>query len=246
MKKTSAIILLAALLLLLSACSRDSTNVVNVSEPEKTATADEIYPAQNENAVEEYDNVNGMRFTMTLEQLTESYNNITRETGTAELLNYNNWKKTGEVNKDSNGVSYQNYYYDCKNYSLTAAVEVQSQKLMNVGCGTTTNIFVSQENGSSYSDVILRKCAVMATAVCGFPVGSVDLVQDIFYRTTFENSDSLWYQGCIYNMSVKEDKADSENSTMLFRVFPVTQELKAEWQIADYEAVKASAENGGK
>ena len=76
----------------------------------------------------------------------------------------------------------------------------------------------------------------MATAVCQFPIESFDVIQDIFYRTTFENNNSLWYQGFIFSLSTQENNKDSEKSVMLLRVFPVEDELKDDWQIPDYES----------
>ena len=59
------------------------------------------------------------------------------------------------------------------------------------------------------------------------------MLQDIFYRTTTE-SDTLWYDGYVFNLSTKEDRNDSKNNVMLFRVFPVTDELKEEWKLTEY------------
>ena len=58
---------------LLCGCN-DNKNSIEVEQPEKIATGDQIFSAKNENAVEESDNVNGMRFTLTLPEFTEKYN----------------------------------------------------------------------------------------------------------------------------------------------------------------------------
>ena len=241
MKKTALICLLTAFIMVFSACSSTQNTVSNVQQPENISTGDQIYPAQNLNASEESDNVNGMRFTMTLNEFTQKYNEIMQKTGGKDYLNKSKWAKTGDTQKDSNGVNYDCYYYDSEKINFTATVETNSGKLMNVGCGTTMALFVSQENNQIFSDVVLRKSAIMAIAVCGFPASSLDVIQDIFYRTTFENTDSLWYQGNIFSLSMKEDKADSQKSTMLFRVFPVTDDLRKEWNIEDYETYIQSA-----
>lgn len=80
------------------------------------------------------------------------------------------------------------------------------------------------------------KSAVMAAAVSGMGINKVDTIQDIFYLTTFENTNELWYNGNVYALSTNEDKADSERSTMLFRTFPISDEVKENWGIDEYES----------
>lgn len=233
-KKTAIIWLVIISITILSSCSSLKALISNVDEPNKNSTADEIYPAQNANATEKSSNVNGMRYTITLDEFTEKYNEIIEKTGNSEYLNKENWQKAGEPEQDLNGVKYQNYYYNANKFNFTAAVETESKKLINVGCGTTMSIFVLHENNESFSNIILKKSAIMAAAVCGFPTNSLDILQDIFYRTTFENKESLWYEGNIFSLSMNEDKNDSEKSTMLFRVFPVADYLLEKWNIPDY------------
>ncbi len=74
----------------------------------------------------------------------------------------------------------------------------------------------------------------MAEAACQFPSGSEEFLQNIFYRITTEGSDSVWYQGFVFSLSTKEDKNDSKNNVLLFRVFPIKDELKEEWNLSEY------------
>ena len=53
--------------------------------------------------------------------------------------------------------------------------------------------------------------------------------------------DELWYNGNVYALSTNEDKADSERSTMLFRTFPISDEVKENWGIDEYESYVANA-----
>lgn len=227
-------------MLILTACSDSGGSLSDIGKPNSLATSDEVYPTQNATAAEESDNVNGMHYTSTLNEFSNKYNLIMMNAGGRDYLYKANWKKQGDIKSDSNGVEYQCYYYNVKNFNLTATVEVESEKIMNLGCGTTMNTFVGQEDGVNNSDTILQACSVMAAAVCGFDESSLDVLQDIFYRTTFENSNSLWYEGNIFCMSTQEDKNNSENNIMLFRIFPVTDELRDEWKIPDYEEYIAS------
>lgn len=218
----------------------NSNNSIDVEQPEKIATGDQIFSAKNESAVEESDNVNGMRFTLTLSQFTEKYNEIARRTDGITTLDNTKWKANGDAKTDTNGVEIRYYYYDESDTNFTATVETQTGKIMNIGCGTTMSHFVAQDENSSNSDAILKKSAIMSAAVCQFPTDSLDVLQDIFYRTTFETSNSFWYQGFIFTLSTQENKSDSEKSVMLLRVFPVKDELKDEWKVTDYEVYAAS------
>lgn len=239
MKKISLILIICTLFFLCG-CN-DNNNSIDVEQPEKIATGDQIFSAKNENAVEESDNVNGMRFTLTLSEFTEKYNEIARRTDGIIAINKEKWKVNGEAKTDTNGVEIRYYYYNETDTNFTATVEVQTGKIMNIGCGTTMSNFVAQDENSNNSDKILKKSAIMAAAVCQFPTDSLDVLQDIFYRTTFESSSSFWYQGFIFTLSTQENKSDSEKSVMLLRVFPVKDELKDEWKVTDYEAYVASA-----
>ena len=225
---------------LLCGCT-DNNKSLDVEQPEKIATGDQIFSAKNENAVEESDNVNGMRFTLTLADFTEKYNEIARRTDGILAINKDKWKVNGEAKTDSNGVEIRYYYYDESDTNFTATVEVQTGKIMNIGCGTTMSNFVSQDDDTNNSDAILKKSAIMAAAVCRFPTDSLDVLQDIFYRTTFDSNSSFWYQGFIFSLSTQENTSDSEKSVMRLRVFPVSDELRDEWNVTDYEAYAASA-----
>lgn len=224
---------------LLCGCTDNNKSLV-VEQPEKIATGDQIFSAKNENAVEESDNVNGMRFTLTLPEFTEKYNEIARRTDGILAINKEKWKVKGEIDTDSNGVEIRYYYYNESDTNFTVTVEAQTGKIMNIGCGTTMSNFVAQDEYASNSDAILKKSAIMAAAICQFPTDSLDVLQDIFYRTTLDSNSSFWYQGFIFSLSTQENKSDSEKSVMLLRVFPVKDELKDEWKVPDYEAYAAS------
>lgn len=230
-------ILIAALLFSFSACGAKDSNeeIKKIEKPKTAATQDEPDISAKSDAVEISPNVNGMRFNMTLLQFTQQYNAVKQKNGETDgIINYNNWRKNSEPDKDENNVPVQYWYYDDTDVSFTATVEINTQKLLNIGCGTTMNRFMSMTDDDKNSDIIIGKAALMAQIVCGFPEGSEPVLQDIFYRTTTENNDTLWYSGFVFHLSTKQDKADSANNTMLFRVFPITNELKEEWKLVEY------------
>lgn len=224
--------LIAAIIMVLSACSKEG-KPLKIDNP-NSSTNDEILPAFNEKSVESSPNVNGMRFTMTIDDFTDSYNEFKREKGEQDLISKDKWKQKDGVARDNNGVEIKYFYYDDDEVNFTATVEADSGKLLNIGCGTTMSTFMSQDENGNNSDRILYKAAVMAKTVCRFPTGSEGVMQDIFYRITTENIDSMWYQGFIFSLSTQEDKSDPKSNVMLFRVFPISETLKEEWNPQEY------------
>lgn len=243
MKKSLALIVAVMLLLSLFGCSDNNKSEISgvVDAPEKISTLDEAKINENPNIRKKSENVNGMCYAITLEEFTHNYNEMLKEAGNLDMINPKGWKMLGSPQKDANGTEYQYYYYDADKINFTASVETKTNYIMNIGLGTTMSNFVSIENEKNNSDAILMKSSVMAVAVSGMGIDEVDTIQDIFYRTTFENTNELWYNGNVYALSMNEDKANSERSTMLFRTFPISEEVKENWGIDEYESYVANA-----
>ena len=232
MKRIISILLAAVLALSLAACGRSE---IDVSQPENLATFDEpSYLKSDSGAVEESFNVNGRRFNLTLYDFTSKYNAEKQLRGDKDLLTMDKWKKNGQVTKDNNGVKLQYYYYDDEKSNLTATVEVDCEKLVNIGCGTTVSRFTGKENGKNNSDEILLNTALAAQVVCGYDSSYLNTLQDIFYKTTKIDGNTLYYDGFVFSLSTKQDSG-GDKGLMLFRVFPVTQEHREEWKLTDYE-----------
>lgn len=226
-----------------SGCSNSNNTTAITDAPEKISTLDEAKIKLDPNAVEKSENVNGMRYSSTLEEFSKKYNEMLKEMGSLDMINGKGWQKKGDVTYDSNGVKIQYYFYEADKISFTATVEVNSNKIMNIGLGTTISNFLSTENDKNNSDIVLMKSGAMAAAVCGYPIEKINILQDVFYRTTFENVNELWYDGNVYCLSTREDRGNSERSTMLFRVFPISDEHKGNWEIVDYEQYIATMPN---
>lgn len=232
--KKILLIAFAGMIVFFAGCKPKETEIA-VEQPNIVSTNDQIYPAKNEKAVEASPNVNGVRFTQTLQEFTELYNSKTLANGLSSTIEYSKWKQTKDKQQDLHGVEIQYYNYDDNGISLTATVEVQSQKLVNVGLGTTMSHFVGSTDNKQNSDEILLRAAIMAESACQFPLGSTDVLQNIFYHIAVDKVESLWYQGYIFALDTKEDKSNVQNNIMLFRVFPIEDKLKEEWKIEDYE-----------
>ena len=50
-----------------------------------------------------------------------------------------------------------------------------------------------------------------------------------------DENGTLWFQQCVYKLDTQQDKKDSKNDIMLFRVFPISDRLKAEWKLKEYD-----------
>lgn len=237
--KKNLILIIFCFIFVFSGCSKADNNV-NVNAPDKISTVDEAKIKQNFSAAEKSNNVNGMRYNINLEQFSQKYNEMLKEMGNIDMINGRGWKKKGGIKTDSNGVKIQYYYYDDDKINFTATVETETDKIMNIGLGTTMSNFVSIKDDRNYSDIVLMKSGVMAASACGYAIDQVNILQDIFYRTTFENTSEIWYEGNVFCLSTSEDKGNSERSTMLFRVFPISDELKEKWKIIEYENYIAS------
>lgn len=228
----------AAAVILFSACSSNEKNnqLKNIERPDTAATGDEAVEATAaSDAVELSENVNGVRFNLSLHGFTQKYNAIIKGKQGAILLKDAKWKKAGDAATDDNDVKIQYWYYDDENVSFTATEELASGKLVNIGVGTTMSKFMGMTDDENNSDRILEQAAWMAEAACGFAPESESVLQDIFYRTTTENNDTLWYCGYVFHLSTKEDKADFKSNIMQFRVFPITEALRDEWKLEEYK-----------
>lgn len=228
--------MMVSVALTIAACSQGFK--LNIAQPKSITTGDEVEEPEAEfetTAIEPSDNVNGKRFSITLYEFTERYNAAKRLLGDTDLIMSGNWRENGETQTDNNGVEIQYFYYDDYNVNITATVEVESGKLVNIGCGTTMSNFMAQESGENNSDAVLRKAALMAEAACCLGESELDNLQNIFYQITTGSEDSMWYEGFVFSLSTQEDKSNSKNSIMLFRVFPVSSELKKEWKLTEYK-----------
>lgn len=232
-KPTVAILLALCCAACLAACGQATETKIDIVAPTISATFDEV-PKFSDAACEDSQNVNGKRFTLTLYDFTRKYNELKRAAGENDLMISGNWRRQGSPVKDNNGVEMQYYYYDDDGVNITATAEIESQKLVNVGCGTTMSYFMAQDGDVPNSEAVLRKAAFVAQAACQLEGNCVSVLQNVFYRTTTESNDSIWFNGYIFSLSTKEDKSNSKNSVMLFRVFPVSDSLKNEWKTVEY------------
>ncbi len=218
-KKITALLLAVLLLGSLAACKAGNT-----ATGDSAATIDEV------NAAESSNNINGMRFNMTLREFTERFNAVKKKTDGTGFLTVNNWEMTGAVKTDANGVKIDYWHYDEQDTSYTASVETATMKMVNIGCGTVKGNFDKED----VKEELLDKAAFMAQIAGGFSSDSHQILKNIFSKAV-EYKGSLWYKGYVFDFSANEENGGEENSTVLFRIFPVTDALKAEWNLTEYQ-----------
>lgn len=235
-------VVVVLLIVFISSCNKQGSKPEQ--HPESKATYEEVLASTDSMAIEDSNNVNGKRFSSTLENFTKLYNASRQNAGEKDLLQMKNWQKHGSESKDANGVKIQYYYYNDKNTNFTATVEVESNKILNIGFGTTMSYFMGQTDQIYNSDMVLEKAALMAQTVCKYENGSTDVLKNVFRKTTVNENDTIWFQGCVYKLDTQQDKKDSKNSIMLFRVFPVSDKLKEEWKLKEYVAEATTAPQG--
>ena len=231
-KRITALLLSAVIIFGLTACSGGAK--LKIEQPKSiSAVDDDAEPVTT--AIEPSENVNGKRFAFTLAEFTERYNSTKKLIGDKDLITMNKWSKMGVPETDNHGVEIQYYYYDDENVNITATVETESNKLMNIGIGTTMSHFMAQESGENNSDNILRRAAIAAESAGSFGTDKIDTLQNVFYQLATGSEDSLWYEGFVFTLSTKDNKEDSKNGIMLFRVFPISTDLKKEWKLTEYK-----------
>lgn len=235
--RITAVILAVTVVLLIvfiSSCNKNGSGEKEVNN--SAASYDEAVVSTDSKAIELSSNVNGMRFSSTLKEFTARYNESKRVLGETDLIMSGNWQKHGKETTDDNGVKIQYYYYDDVNTNFTATVEVDSNKILNIGFGTTMRYFMGQTENKNNSETVLEKAALMAQTVCKYENGSTKVLKNIFRKTTTDKNDTIWFQKCVYKLDTQEDKSDSKNNIMLFRIFPVADNLKDEWNLKEYVA----------
>ncbi len=159
-KRITALLLSAVIIFGLTACSGGAK--LKIEQPKSiSAVDDDAEPVTT--AIEPSENVNGKRFAI----------------GDKDLITMNKWSKMGTPETDNHGVEIQYYYYDDENVNITATVETESNKLMNIGIGTTMSNFMAQESGENNSDNILRRAAIAAEAAGSFGTDRIDILQNI-------------------------------------------------------------------
>ncbi len=235
MKKLICLCLAISILFLLPSCSEKSEEKTETTSATiSISTSDEGYPVPNKQNWETSNNATGARFNFTLKEYTDNFNKMYNSLGgDLEEINFDLWQITSENQVDENGIVYDNYYYAFDGIVLTATVEKESNKIMNLGCGTTVSIFVD-DNKSQQQTVILGMAGVMACVAGDYPVDDVTFFGNLFVNSISNTHNSFWFNNCIYLVNIEEGETD-DDSTVLFRIVPATDNIEKEWNLLNYK-----------
>ena len=232
MKAKSICILLTLVLILSGFCSCAQTSAENASY-ENGATEDEAnYPLPNRENFVESETETGMSYSFTLDRFTTEFNTIYLSLGgNIKDFPYKKWKQTIEGVEAANGRYYDYFYLDSgKNIVLTAVIETESRRVINLGCGVKVSYFMKNENNRQR---VMTVCGIMAAAAGGYSVDDVPFFGNLYVDTIDGTEHEFWYQNSVY--AYEEAVSNNSESTMLMRTMPASQSILTEWDLRDYK-----------
>lgn len=197
------------------------------------ATEDEaFFPVPAEYNYVESEGATQLRYDMTLWDYTTAFNLMYSDLGggNTEGISFSDWTLLKKNEKDDSGVRYNYYYYSSGKIVLTATVEAQSQQVVNLGCGTTVEVF---NTDAADRQETMTLCGIMAAVAGGYESDAVTFFDNLFADTVNSGEKCFWYRDSIYMLST-EKGGDSKESTMLFRTMPASEKIRDKWNLQDY------------
>lgn len=238
MKKLICVLLAIVFLFSLTACKNDENEKVNTKE-----NSDEIsttlYPSPRSVMWEKSDNNLGARYTFTLEEFTTMLNSRCENLGdstASQFFDYKNWEKMSDTLLDDNRIEYTSYYYSTDALTITAAVENESGKVMNIGCGTSYNEFVSGDAEFQYT--IMLTSAILAMTAGDYSDESLEFLYYIFFDSA-KNDEQFFYNNSVYMLNMSKEEGE-EGAALLFMMSPCKDEILEEWELIDYSTYDGS------
>lgn len=167
---------------------------------EKEPDAVPRYPSRV--AAESADNSAGARFILTLEELDSLLESEFKALGRRgnELDPKKGWSVLMDGLVDDNGVGYTSYVRQMKDAVLTAAVENDSKKLINVGCGCSPGA-LSDERRDSFVTIT----AVLAGCVGGYRESDLAFLKKMTEDFLNKKESPLHYEGLLFTRSEDEE-----------------------------------------
>lgn len=151
---------------------------------------------------EEAENSAGMRFVISFGELDELMEDMIIRLGRKgiELTEDGEWKILTEGLVDDNGVGYTSYVKQAKDAVLTAAVEDESGKLINVGCGCSSDVLTDERKEN-----FVTLTAALAACVGGYEWKDVDFLKKLTEECLVEKDSALYYDGMSFTRSEDEE-----------------------------------------
>lgn len=231
-KKIICIVFVFLMLFSLASCEKN-TEDININEEQET-----ISP--KEDTIEDSSSVTGKRFTLTLEQFNDKLNEGLAEMGDSEnKFDIDNWQELEKELVDDNGVKYKSYFYNTQKITYTVAVENESNKLMNVGCGCSYEDFYSEKDDTAYSTLVTA--SFISAMVCGYSVDDMKFIYNL-YKLSIKEKTPIFYKNAVYQYS-ENTKSGKDSSSVLFMVSAARETLKDVWELKNYDEVKNNLNN---
>ena len=238
MKKIICILLAVVFVLSLTACKNDVENKEDIQESTQEISTT-LYPSPRSVTWEKSENNLGARYTFTLEEFTKMLNDRCEklgESGVSQFFEFENWEKMSDTLLDDTGIEYTSYYYSTDVLTLTAAVENESGKVMNLGCGTSYNDFVNGDAEFQYT--VMLTSAILAMTAGDYSDESLELLYYIFFDSA-KNDVQFFYNNSVYMMNMSKEEGE-EGAALLFMMSPCKDEILDEWELTDYSTYDGS------
>ena len=153
---------------------------------------------------EDAENSAGMRFVISFGELDELLEKeiIRLNKKGINLSADGEWNILTEGLVDDNGVGYTSYVKQMKDAVMTAAVENESGKLINVGCGCSSDVLRDNRKEN-----FVTMTATLAACVGGYEWNDVDFLKKLTEICLNEKDSALYYERMLFTRS--EDEAST-------------------------------------
>lgn len=232
MKRIISILLTIIFVLSLCACNKETAQKgIMTDSSNDQAMLTVKYPAPTTLTYEESENNLGARYVFTLEEFNTMLNSACESLGTAEKsFDFSNWQVMSDNLTDNNGIKYSSYYYSTDTLTITAAVENESGKVMNLGCGTSYDEFANAD--ADYQYTVMLTSAIIAMVAGGYTENDIEFLYCIFFDSAKFNEQFIYHNN-IYMMNISKTEGE-EGSALLFMTSPCKDEIEKEWELTDY------------
>lgn len=243
MKRIFCILIAILMVMSLCACNKETSQKGIMTD----SSADEVpltvkYPAPTNLTYEESDNNLGARYVFTLEEFNAMLNTACEDLGTTDIEQYfdfSNWQVMSDNLTDNNGIKYSSYYYSTDTLTITAAVENESGKVMNLGCGTSYDEFANAD--ADYQYTVMLTSAIIAMVAGGYTENDIEFLYCIFFDSAKFNEQFIYHNN-IYMMNISKSEGE-EGSALLFMTSPCKDEIEIEWELTDYKNYNGTYKN---
>ncbi len=240
MKKIICLLLVMMVLFSFASCGEKSKDDEIIITQESTEN-ESLYPTPTTLTWEKSDNNLGARYVFTLEEFNDMMNERCGALGEAQtpFFEMENWELMSDTLVDDNGIEYTSYYYATDTLTITAAVENESQKVINLGCGTAYTEFVNSD--ADYQYTVMLTSAILAMVAGGYEDDALEFLYYIFFDSA-KTDTAFFYNNSVYMLNLSKEK-DEENAALLFMISPCQDEVLEEWELTDYSEFEASSVN---